>query len=153
MLRRTKTIVEPGIHAADRAAAHATALREAREMLEAFLQVREVDMKWLFDHLRNYGIAGTLLYASRHVASRPSAFFIPHFNDFASAAFALISIVLFLLNFAHGGVAYKKCFGRPRLWIYAVLSVVWFLLMAELMEVRVDPANTPVPQIVSRQAL
>ncbi|MBK4735906.1 hypothetical protein [Noviherbaspirillum pedocola] len=153
MKSRLKTLADAGAFVQAERHAAVSLCKEAHGHLYDFLQVREVDMKFLFDHIRNYGIAGTLMYASHHVNTRPSMSFIPHFGEFAAAAFAVISIFLFIINFLHGGVAYRMRFGRPRLWIYAVLSVVWFLLMAELMELRVDTPSAPVPQVVQRHPM
>lgn len=116
----------------------------ARGKLLQFLEVGEVDLKWLFDHFRNYGIAGALMFASNHVAGKPSGSLLPHFNEFASVAFAVMSAILFILNFIHGGLAFKKQFGRQSMWTYAVLAIVWFMLMEALMETRIAVVTFPV---------
>lgn len=120
------------------------AASSSRLKLLRFLEVGEVDLKWLFDHFRNYGIAGALMFASNHVAGKPSGSLIPHFNEFAAVAFAVMSAMLFILNFIHGGLAYKKQFGRQSMWTYAVLAIVWFMLMEALMETRVAVISFPV---------
>jgi hypothetical protein len=119
-------------------------LASGRMKLMQFLAVDQVDLKWLFDHFRNYGIAGALMFASQHVLDKPSASVIPHFNQFASVTFFMLSALLFLLNFIHGGIAYKKQFGSQRLWTYALLAITWFMLMEELMQTRVDGIGVPV---------
>ena len=129
-LLRAKAATASPIHACR---CHLTA---THSRLMRFLEVGHVDVKWLFDHFRNYGIAGALMFASHHVAEKPSSSVIPHFNDFAAIAFALMSAALFIINFIQGGLAFKKQFGRQSLWTYAILAIVWFMLMQALMETR-----------------
>lgn len=83
-------------------------LTATHSRLMRFLDVERVDVKWLFDHFRNYGIAGALMLASQHVANKPSASVIPHFNDFAALAFALMSAALFIVNFIQGALRLKS---------------------------------------------
>lgn len=109
--------------------------------IEKFLEAEKVDLKWLFDHFRNYGIAGALMYAAQHVLNKPSVSVIPHFNKFAATSFFFISIGLFIFNFVNGINAYKKHFGElPRFWVYLAGFVIWFMLMQELLGIRLSGA-------------
>lgn len=92
------------------------------------------------------------MFASQHVLDKPSASVIPPFSQFASLAFFLLSALLSILTFIHGGIAYKKQFGRQRLWTYALLAITWFMLMEELMQSRVDGTGVPVAPVMETRA-
>jgi hypothetical protein len=107
--------------------------------LEEFISVEKVDLKWIFDHFRNYGIAGFLMYAAKHVAISPNISPIPYFNWFATIAFFIISIALFTLNFLHS-IEALKVFNKnlPSKWIFIIFFLFWFLLMQQLLGIRLS---------------
>jgi len=109
--------------------------------LGKFLAVDKVDLKWVFDHFRNYGIAGAILYAAKHAAVSPEVSPIPYLPAFTAVAFFLLSIALFALNFMQGMNALQAFNGKfLGKWFFLLGFVVWFLLMQQLLGVRLTAA-------------
>ena len=111
------------------------------KLAEQMLHVRreQVDIKFLFDHLRNYGICAAIFYAGNHIAANGAQ--ISHSAYIASAAaiiFQLLAFVLFNLNFTHGLFAVRALSDKPiNQWVFSVFTVLSFYILAELIGVRI----------------
>lgn len=106
--------------------------------LESILSVEKVDLKWIFDHFRNYGIAGALMFAAHHTAQTAVPVSpIPYFNWFAATVYFVLSIALYSINFLQGIYAARNLLGSIPKWAAVTLFVTWAMVMQELLGVRI----------------
>lgn len=102
------------------------------------LSPKDVTLKFVFDHIRNYAICGGMLYAGTRVVQLNSE----HTNciDYAwnliawSVLFAL-PWLLFALNFAHGVFAaftLQKA-DKVRTWVYMIGALIIFIAASKFM--------------------
>lgn len=102
------------------------------------LEPKDVNLKFVFDHIRNYGICGAMLWVGAKVLAQahksPDAF--SAFTELlaGSTLFAL-PWALFALNFAHGLVAVSKVqnVGRISKVLYIAVSLLLFSAAGKLM--------------------
>jgi hypothetical protein len=112
-----------------------------RKLSEQMFMVRreQIDIKFLFDHLRNYGICAAIFYAGNHIATHGAQ--ISHSAFIASAAaiiFQLLAFVLFNFNFTHGMFAVRALSENPiNKWLFSIFYVLSFYILIELVGVRI----------------
>ncbi|KAF7962798.1 hypothetical protein AWV80_17525 [Cupriavidus sp. UYMU48A] len=98
---------------------------EAKIKKPFFLAPEKFDVKFIFDHVRNYGIAGGVLLAGKTVAAHGPAFatFLP--AGLVGGIIQLVGASLMTLNFAHGfgGLLMLKESGKRFLFV-----LLWSLL-------------------------
>jgi hypothetical protein len=99
---------------------------------------KSVDLKFIFDHFRNYLICGALVFGSNALEKSESFMSFPHFNTAASWLLLIVGFVLFSLNFTHGLFALKAV-SKHRIndWIYAVVTVLLFMTLTQILGVRI----------------
>lgn len=111
------------------------------KLAEQILRVRreQVDLKFLFDHLRNYGICAAMFYAGNHIATSGAQ--ISHSPYIASASaiiFQALAFMLFSLNFTHGLFAIRTLSEKPiNQWLFSIFTVLSFYMLVELIGVKV----------------
>lgn len=98
----------------------------------------QVDLKYIFDHFRNYLICGALFYAGTVLLNRGAMIGkIPYFGFVAGWLFQVLAFVLFSLNFTHGQFAVRAITDKPfNHWVFAAFSVFLFFALVELVVVR-----------------
>ena len=102
------------------------------------LEAKDVNVKFLFDHVRNYGIAGATLFAATKILGHASATSNPliQFWDFLSGGilFAL-PWALFALNLMNGIVAVARIQKVASIskWVFVLVFVVLALAGLRLM--------------------
>lgn len=110
-----------------------------RDFAKRLFAVRrdQVDLKFIFDHLRNYGICAALFYAGEHVlnyGSRTSI--LPHFDLVSGWILKFMALWLFSLNFTHGLFAIRALSNKPlNQWLFAIVTVFLFFVVGELISV------------------
>lgn len=73
------------------------------------VESKDVTLKWVFDHVRNYMICGAVLWAGTKGFRLPSNDVIDWFVYRAGGSVLLVAaILLFALNMAHGIVGFSK---------------------------------------------
>ncbi len=111
------------------------------KLAERILRVRreQVDLKFLFDHLRNYGICAAMFFAGNHIAISGAQ--ISHSAYIASATaiiFQTLAFMLFSLNFTHGLFAIRTLSDKPiNQWLFSVFTVLSFYMLIELIGVKI----------------
>lgn len=97
----------------------------------------KVDLKFLFDHMRNYGIAGSVIAMAVLVSVRKTGYetILPPYV--VSALFATIGLILMALNLLQGIFALRQTLragGRQRwlavFWVVLLIAAVEFTLEA-----------------------
>jgi hypothetical protein len=112
-----------------------------KSLAKQVLQVRreQIDIKFIFDHLRNYGICAAIFYAGNHIATNGAQ--ISHSPLIASAAaiiFQFLAFVLFNLNFTHGLFAIRALSDKPiNQWLFSIFTVLSFYMLSELIGVKI----------------
>lgn len=94
------------------------------------LEIKDVTLKYIFDHVRNYAICGVLIAAgvkglSLNVTNKVSSFI----HIVGGIALVLTAIVLFMLNFMHGITAFSKIRNLSTLSkaVYIITTVFLFM--------------------------
>lgn len=111
------------------------------KLAEQFLRVNreQIDIKFMFDHLRNYGICAAIFYAGNHIGTSGAQ--ISHSPVIASAAaviFQALAFFMFSLNFTHGLFAIRALSDKPiNQWIFSTFTVLTFYILLELIGVRI----------------
>jgi len=111
-----------------------------RDFAKRLFNVRreQIDLKFIFDHLGNYGICALLYYAGEHVlnnGSRTSP--LPNFNLVSGWALEFIAFWLFSLNFTHGLFAIRALSKKPlNQWLFAIVTIFFFFVIGELISIR-----------------
>lgn len=111
------------------------------KLAEQFLLVKreQIDIKFLFDHMRNYGICAAIFYAGNHIGTSGAQ--ISHSIYIASAAailFQALAFILFSLNFTHGLFVIRVLSDKPiNQWIFTAFTVLSFYILLELIGVRI----------------
>ncbi|VVM71437.1 hypothetical protein [Pseudomonas fluorescens] len=73
------------------------------------LETKDVTLKWIFDHIRNYVICGVVLWAGVKAFKLPNVTFFDTFTHYAGGGVLLITaLTLFSLNMLHGVVGFAK---------------------------------------------
>lgn len=111
------------------------------KLAEQILRVNreQIDIKFIFDHLRNYGICAAIFYAGNYITTNGAQ--ISHSAHIASAAaiiFQALAFILFSLNFTHGLFAIRALSDSPiNQWVFSVFTVLAFYILLELIGVRI----------------
>jgi hypothetical protein len=99
---------------------------------------KDVTLKFVFDHIRNYGICGVMLLAGARVVREAIQSDNP--IDYVTGLVAwgvlfALPWLLFALNFAHGifAVAALQDLSKVRKWVYFVLSFLVFVAAGRFM--------------------
>jgi hypothetical protein len=99
---------------------------------------KSVDLKFIFDHFRNYLICGALVFGSKALEKSEGFVSFPYFNTAASWLLLITGFLLFSLNFAHGLFALKAVTkSRINDWIYVLCSVLLFMTLTQVLGVRI----------------
>ncbi len=125
-------------------------MNKLNAFLEELLVVPNVDLKFIFDHFRNYAIAGAILFAAVRLAGgAPTVFMTPYFGKSVGVLFFLLSIALFTLNFIQGANAFFSVAGKPQNRWKAASFVgaftLWFFIAQELWSVQANALLTKRP--------
>lgn len=114
----------------------------ASRWLEDAIKVERVDVKWIFDHFRNYGIAGGFAFAAKTMLHTSSPFPIScgiAIKIASAAIFGILSLVLFAINIFQGAEGLRvACGGKYpfRKWPFVIAIIVWFLAMFQILGAR-----------------
>ena len=87
---------------------------------------REVNLKFFFDHFRNYFICAALGAAARYLNTGGES--IPYLGPFAGHVIALTAIVLFFLNTYQGAMAVSLLVMLGKGYIRGVYTAIWLLI-------------------------
>jgi|JI6StandDraft_1071083.scaffolds.fasta_scaffold84405_3 hypothetical protein len=101
------------------------------------LEPKDVNLKFVFDHLRNYGIAAGMAWAGVGIFSKVGgvAGFLDKTLDLIAAGSLLgLGVILFFLNFAHGVAAAAKLqkFEYVGKWSFTIVSFLIILIAVKL---------------------
>ncbi|SNY46334.1 MULTISPECIES: hypothetical protein [unclassified Pseudomonas] len=73
------------------------------------LETKDVTLKWVFDHIRNYVICGVVLWAGVKAFKLPNITYFDTITHYLGGGVLLITaITLFSLNMLHGIVGFAK---------------------------------------------
>ncbi|MGA0609443.1 hypothetical protein [Caldimonas sp. KR1-144] len=102
------------------------------------IEPKDVNLKFIFDHIRNYGICGAMLWAAVKVlteAGSEPGILERTLTLAAGALLFALPWILFAANFAHGLVAAGKLqkTNRVNIVLYSVLCLVVFAAAGKLM--------------------
>jgi len=105
-----------------------------------FIEVsdREINLKFLFDHMRNYLICGALMFAGVKVMFKQSTFLeLPYMSVIAGGMLFVIGYGLFWMNIFQGMFAvsvYGKLKPQNSPWLFIAFVVFSALLSLTFME-------------------
>lgn len=102
---------------------------------------KSVDLKFIFDHFRNYLICGALVLAGKVLETSESFVSFAHFNTAASWLLLFCGFLLFTLNFTHGLFAVKAV-SKHKIsdWLYVTFTVLLFMTLTQILGVRIGGA-------------
>jgi hypothetical protein len=116
---------------------------DMRTLSEQMFKVdpKVIDIKFIFDHFRNYLICGALVFASKVLEKSETLASFPNFNTAASWVLLLAGFLLFSFNFTHGLFAIRAVNGRRiNDWLFAIFTVLLFMTLTQFLGVRVGGA-------------
>lgn len=96
------------------------------------LEPEKVDLKFLFDHVRNYGIAGSILAVAVLVSARGTQYATILPARAVISLFGFLGITLMMLNFIQGVYALKAVLRMERHGRW--LALFWLLLLISAVE-------------------
>jgi hypothetical protein len=107
-----------------------TSERLLRHILE--YDPKKVDLKFIFDHVRNYGIAATVMLLGIYLAKHPetSITLIPSFDIFWAILLICIGFLLNILNLVQAILILAKL--KLNIVIYFVFSFLLFFITSKL---------------------
>lgn len=107
-----------------------TSERFLRHILE--VDPQKIDLKFIFDHIRNYGIAATVMIAGAFLARHPEAStgLIPSFDPFWSIFLIFIGFLLNILNLVQAIWILTKL--KLHILVYVVFSILLFMATSTL---------------------
>lgn len=96
------------------------------EFLESILYIKddELRLKFIFDNLRNYGIAGGVFYFGLHLIKNGSLIlnFIPYLGFVLGIFLTVSAFLLMCLNLVQGILATTK--SKPKMLPYLVFNII-----------------------------
>lgn len=103
-----------------------------RSSTKSIWEPEKVDLKFLFDHMRNYGIAGSVLAMSILVSARGTEYVTVLPAHVVSGLFGAIGLLLMGLNLLQGIYVLKLALGAggKRRW----LALFWTALLVAAIE-------------------
>lgn len=131
-------------------------IKAEEDLLKHLLKIeaKDVNLKFIFDHIRNYGICGLMVGIGAHVLAHPdkTSFLSAMLDLLAGAALFALPWGLFALNFFHGVLAFlalsnSKDFndfnGFSKFW-YLVIYLLLFFAATKLMlfAVHLNPVSS-----------
>ena len=98
----------------------------------------DVDLKFVFDHFRNYLICCALAFGSKELAISDRVIMVPYMSGVASYVLGFLAFFLFSLNWTHGLFAVKAISKAPRIneTIYMVFTILLNLIFLQLLGIR-----------------
>ncbi|MDV7445821.1 hypothetical protein R4534_00590 [Acinetobacter baumannii] len=107
-----------------------TSERLLRHILE--YDPKKVDLKFIFDHVRNYGIAATVMLLGIYLAKHPetSITFIPSFDILWAVLLICIGFLLNILNLVQAILILAKL--KLNIIIYFIFSFLLFFITSKL---------------------
>lgn len=107
-----------------------TSERFLRHILE--VDPQKVDLKFIFDHVRNYGIAATVILVGIYLAKHPenSMTLIPSFDIFWAILLICIGFLLNTLNLVQAILILAKL--KLNIVIYFIFSFLLFFITSKL---------------------
>ncbi len=107
-----------------------TSERLLRHILE--YDPKKVDLKFIFDHVRNYGIAATVMLLGIYLAKHPetSITFIPSFDILWAVLLICIGFLLNILNLVQAILILAKL--KLNIIIYFIFSFLLFFITSQL---------------------
>jgi hypothetical protein len=98
------------------------------------IEDKDINLKFLFDNVRNYLICEIVFIASAHLFSAKKTFFeIPFFGKIAGSALLLIASVLALLNLFQGMYAFKVYLKIKFSWLYWLALTLSFTFLTYIL--------------------
>ena len=102
------------------------------------LETRDVNLEFVFDHIRNYGICGAMLWIGGKVlaqAHNGTDLFGMTMEMLAGATLFALPWLLFALNFGHGVIAVSKLQDLSKISkvAYVLVSLLIFIAASKLM--------------------
>ena len=107
-----------------------TSERFLRHILE--VDPQKVDLKFIFDHVRNYGIAATVMLVGIYLGKHPetSMSFIPSFDIFWAIFLICLGFLLNILNFVQAVLILAKL--KLHIAVYFAFSLLLFFITSKL---------------------
>ena len=98
----------------------------------------QVDLKLIFDHLRNYLICGAVFYAGNVLVSQAAVGNkLPYFGMVTVWFLQVLAFLLSSLNFTYGLFAVRALSEKPwNPWLFAVFTVCLFFAFQQLVVAR-----------------
>lgn len=98
------------------------------------IEDKDINLKFLFDNIRNYMICEIVFIASAHLLSADKTYFkIPFFGKIAGSVLLLIAGVLALLNLFQGMYAIKVYLAIKFSWLYWLTLTLSFTFLAYIL--------------------
>jgi hypothetical protein len=96
------------------------------------VEPKDVNLKYIFDHIRNYAICGGMLGISVKVLAKPegSDFLAVMFHFLAGGILFSMPWILFALNFAHGIFAFCAIREAKEINPYVFVTITFLLFLA-----------------------
>ncbi|HXF65949.1 MAG TPA: hypothetical protein VNK67_04510 [Burkholderiales bacterium] len=92
------------------------------------IEERDVNLKFFFDHFRNYFICAALGAAARYLNTGGEA--IPYLGVFAGTVITVTAIILFFLNTYQGALAVSILVLSGKGYVRGVYTAIWLLIAA-----------------------
>lgn len=98
---------------------------------------KDVNVKFIFDHIRNYGIAGGMCWVGAKILKQVSCTpdcFVAWLDYIAGGSLLGLGVVLFFINVAHGiaAAAAVQDFKHVRKWPFTAVTLLIILIAVKL---------------------